>query len=221
MGPGKFLSLWVCIAVFEIVGTPFAYHKFAGGLETQFVGYFLDYRNVAIGVSSKRGKWLLDFLAEFRRNNFTIHMWRFSEFLGRLAFLCPSVAVGSPLYSWAAALDRSTVVKAPKLVILTCLFLEEQLPEKQFMLCCRWWLLCAGEDELMRVRLFHPRFARLYFGWELIAIWFGVLGVVFCLWFCFCWLGCLVVVLCWFCCSSRSVSLSPSHKRCEALHLSQ
>ena len=23
------------------------------------------------------------------------------------------------------------------------------------------WLLCAGEDELMRVRLFHPRFARL------------------------------------------------------------
>ena len=23
------------------------------------------------------------------------------------------------------------------------------------------WLLCAGEDELMRVGLFHPRFARL------------------------------------------------------------
>ena len=23
------------------------------------------------------------------------------------------------------------------------------------------WLLCAGEDELMRVRLFHPKFARL------------------------------------------------------------
>ena len=23
------------------------------------------------------------------------------------------------------------------------------------------WLLCAGEDELRRVRLFHPRFARL------------------------------------------------------------
>ena len=142
VGPRKFLSLWVCIALFEIVGTPFAYHKFAGGLETQFVGYFLDYRNVAIGVSSKRGKWLLDFLAEFRRNNFTIHMRRFSEFLGRLGFLCrvllwvkPHL---SPLCSWAAALDRSTVAKAPKLVILTCLFLEEQLTEKQFMLCCRW-----------------------------------------------------------------------------------
>ena len=141
-GTWKFLSLWVCVAVFEIVGMPFAYHKFAGGLETQFVGYFLDYRNVAIGVSTKRGKWLLDFLAEFRRNNFTIHMRRFSEFLGRLGFLCrvllwvkPHL---SPLYSWAAALDRSTVAKAPKLVILTCLFLEEQLTEKQFMLCCRW-----------------------------------------------------------------------------------
>ena len=136
------LWAWVCIALFEIIGTPFAYHKFAGGLETQFVGYFLDYRNVAIGVSSKRGKWLLDFLAEFRRRNFTIHMRRFSEFLGRLGFLCrvllwvkPHL---SPLYSWAAALDRSTVAKAPELVILTCLFLEEQLTEKQFMLCCRW-----------------------------------------------------------------------------------
>ena len=96
VGPRKFLSLWVCIAVFEIVGTPFAYHKFAGGLETQFVGYFLDYRKVAIGVSSKRGKWLLEFLAEFRRNNFTIHMRRFSEFLGigKAWLSMSSVAVG-------------------------------------------------------------------------------------------------------------------------------
>ena len=67
------------------------------------------------------------------------------------------------------------------------------------------WFLCAGEDELMRVRLFHPRFARLSYGWELIVVWFGLAGVGV---FGFVFVGCvgLVVFLCWFCYSSRSVS---------------
>ena len=67
------------------------------------------------------------------------------------------------------------------------------------------WLLCAGEDELMRVTLFHSRFAWLF--------WMGTdrdlvrcVGCCFLVVVLFWWLGCLVVVLCWFCCSSRSVS---------------
>ena len=43
------------------------------------------------------------------------------------------------------------------------------------------------------------------YGWELIVVWFGVVGVGV---FGFVFVGCvgLVVFLCWFCCSSRSVS---------------
>ena len=58
----KFLSLWLAIATYEVLGTPFAYHKFAGGLTCHFVGYELDYKSVAVGVSGKRGHGCWSFL---------------------------------------------------------------------------------------------------------------------------------------------------------------
>ena len=43
-GERKFLNLWMTLAMYEALGTPFGYHKFGGGLEVQFVGFQLDYK---------------------------------------------------------------------------------------------------------------------------------------------------------------------------------
>eukprot|EP00435_Cladocopium_sp_Y103_P061492 s851_g23.t1 len=109
-GPHKFLWLWMMIAAYEILGTPFGYHKFKGGLEIPFGGYELDYYGKTIGISVKRAQWLKEFMLELERKRYTLPMRDFNEFLGRLGFVAriltwikPHLA---PLYSWSAALDR-------------------------------------------------------------------------------------------------------------------
>ena len=46
LGERKFINLWMLLAIYEVLGTPFSYHKFTGGLQVQFVGYLLDYKAV-------------------------------------------------------------------------------------------------------------------------------------------------------------------------------
>ena len=70
IGDRKFRNLWIMLALYEALGTPFAYKKFSGGVEAQFVGYKLDYRMVALGINEKRGAWLLEFLEALKRDKF-------------------------------------------------------------------------------------------------------------------------------------------------------
>ena len=140
VGEQKFETLWMALAAYEVLGTPFGYKKFSGGLETQFVGYRLDYPGVSVGISESRGEWLVNFLRDLRRDKYTVHVHRFAEFLGRLGFTCrvllwlkPHLA---PLYAWASAVNKSTVATAPKLVRLVCMFLEKQFEVQRYMFSC-------------------------------------------------------------------------------------
>ena len=137
IGDRIFQNLWIMLALYEALGTPFAYRKFSGGIEAQFVGYKLDYRMVALGINENRGAWLLEFLESLKRDKLTVHMRRFAAFLGRLGFvsrvLCWMKPHLSPLYTWSAALDKSTVATMPKLVRLVCMYTEQQLRARTFM----------------------------------------------------------------------------------------
>ena len=137
LGQDKFVALWMALASYEALGTPFAYHKFGGGLQSEFVGYWLNFEHCKLGISDKRGRWLLAFLVEMEKSGYTVSMRRFSEFLGRLGFVArvlvwlkPHLA---PLYSWTAALDRSTVATAPRLVKLVLIFLKRQFEGSGFL----------------------------------------------------------------------------------------
>jgi hypothetical protein len=87
LGPRKFLILWTALALYEILGTPFSYAKFSGGLQVCFVGYLLDYRACRLGITQWRGAWLVSFIDEMFASKGTVYMRRFNEFLGRLGFV--------------------------------------------------------------------------------------------------------------------------------------
>ena len=141
LGARKFVNLWIVLLIYELVGTPFSYRKFAGGLKVQFVGYLLDYRECFIGITKKRGDWLVDFVEEMRKAGGVVLLRRFNEFVGRLGFVARVLVwlkpFMAPLYAWSSVLDRSSVATAPRLVSLVLRFLSEQLRDCTFVHTCR------------------------------------------------------------------------------------
>ena len=61
-GPDKFLTLWMILAAYEVVGTPFAYHKFKGGVEVNYIGYHVSYSSWSAGVSDSRARWVITWI---------------------------------------------------------------------------------------------------------------------------------------------------------------
>ena len=107
----KFRLLWIWLLAFELVGTPFGYHKFKGGFASKFVGFHIRYDLCEVGISKKRGDWLVDSIQRAERIRFVVPARDFIEFLGRLGFvsqlltwLKPHL---SPLFAWSAVTRRA------------------------------------------------------------------------------------------------------------------
>eukprot|EP00439_Symbiodinium_sp_Y106_P041418 s7856_g5.t1 len=63
-GHRKFHNFLVWLLLHEMIGTPFAYHKFRGGTVVTFIGYELDYGSRLLGMSEARGEWLRGWVRE-------------------------------------------------------------------------------------------------------------------------------------------------------------
>eukprot|EP00435_Cladocopium_sp_Y103_P018494 s3398_g4.t1 len=87
IGAEKFHFLWVWLLAFELIGTPFGYHKFKGGFSSEFVGFHIRYDLSEVGISKKRGDWLVDWIAKASSQKFVVASREFVEFLGRLGFV--------------------------------------------------------------------------------------------------------------------------------------
>ena len=150
VGRDKFVHLWVWLLAFELIGAPFGYHKFRGGLETEFVGYTLKYDVKSVGISSRRGDWLRSWYKDVRDKKFTVSTRSFQEFLGRLSFVAqvlvwlkPHLA---PLFAWGAATSSSTVAKLPETVVLTLQFIDLQLLGESYLVSIERPLVLPGEQ---------------------------------------------------------------------------
>ena len=84
IGSEKFLHLWIWVLAYELIGTPFGYHKFKGGFASEFVGFQIRYDLAEVGISVKRGDWLVQWIGSARKNRFVGQAREFVEFLGRL-----------------------------------------------------------------------------------------------------------------------------------------
>ena len=136
-GHRKFLHLWIWLLAYELVGVPFGYHKFKGGLSSDFVGFHLRYDLCEVGITEKRGKWLREWILKVAASKFIVQTREFAEFLGRLGFVAQLLtwmkAHLSPLYSWAAATSSGTVAKLPETVILSLKYLLKELSADTFL----------------------------------------------------------------------------------------
>ena len=149
VGCEKFLHLWVWVLAFEMVGTPFGYHKFKGGFASEFVGYHIRYDLSQVGITVKRGDWLVQWILKVRSNGYVVPAREFAEFLGRLGFISqlitwlkPHLA---PLYAWSAVTARGTVGRLPETIILTLRYIEVQLTTGSYMVSTRWPQMITGE----------------------------------------------------------------------------
>ena len=136
-GAQKFEMLWIWLLAFELVGTPFGYHKFRGGFASEFVGYHLRYDRNEVGITTRRGSWLVDWIQSLEKRKFVVAARDFSEFLGRLGFvsqllvwLKPHLA---PLFAWSAVASSGLVGKLPDTVILTLKYIQIELSNESFM----------------------------------------------------------------------------------------
>ena len=131
VGPRKFRTLWTIICAYLLVGTPFAFHKFKGGVAVEFVGFFLSYEKACAGVSEKRLAWIIEWIDKAEGAGWYVTGRRFSEFLGRLNFvgrlltwLRPFLA---PLFSFNAVLHRGTVARMPAMVHISLVYIRGEL----------------------------------------------------------------------------------------------
>ena len=129
-GGNRWLSRWRFITLLEMAGLPFSFHKFSGGFEMDFVGFWVDYTRFEIGMSDRRVAWLVKFVEELILNEWLVHMRPFHEFHGRLGFaaqvlpwLKPMLAPG---YSWISAAGRTATLKLPQLVAAACIFIWDK-----------------------------------------------------------------------------------------------
>ena len=149
-GSSKFLHLWIWVLAFELVGTPFAYHKFRGGFASEFVGYQMRYDLNEVGISVRRGEWLTKWIRSAEEKRFVVVTRDFAEFLGRLGFVAqllvwlkPHLA---PLFAWSAATSASTVAKLPEVVILTLKYLLSEFSVESYMVSARRPKVFTGEQ---------------------------------------------------------------------------
>ena len=87
MGQRKFELFWLWILAYEMLGAPFAWHKFREGLQITFVGFVIDYAAAKVGLCKRRGDWLVAWIEKVKGDNFVVQCHKFAEFLGRLGFV--------------------------------------------------------------------------------------------------------------------------------------
>ncbi|CAE8737766.1 unnamed protein product [Polarella glacialis] len=131
-----------------MIGAPFAWEKFRGGLELDWVGYWLDYTNFRLGLSERRTLWLCEWLRSATGNN-TVLVRRFAEGLGRLGFAAQTLVwmkpFMAPLYSWAAAVPDGAALRPPLLVQLAVAFILDGLSDGQYKVSCSSPEVAKGE----------------------------------------------------------------------------
>ena len=141
VGQSKFKALWIWVLAYELVGTPFGYHKFKGGFSSEFVGFCMRYDIAEVGISSKRGDWLVTWISKLAEQKYVVASRDFVEFLGRLSFVAqlltwlkPHLA---PLFAWSSVIARSTVGRLPETIIVTLRYILLELRAETFMVSTR------------------------------------------------------------------------------------
>ena len=131
----------------EVLGTPIKWRKVHGGIEVEWVGYWLDYRRFEMGISESRAVWVCTWLDTKIRER-RVALGELREALGRLVFVTGPLEhlrpMLGPLFAWASAGRRHARPRLPAMLLILMEFMRDQLADSR-MIGCREPALDRGE----------------------------------------------------------------------------
>ncbi|CAE7581099.1 unnamed protein product [Symbiodinium natans] len=118
------------ILLLEILGVPWAWHKFKGGTEHCWIGFSIFARKRLLGFSQARCDWAVNWIQRVRADGF-VKIADLEAVIGRLSFgftvlplLRPFLG---PLYAWVSAVRHCHTLRLPKAVAMILAFIEKVL----------------------------------------------------------------------------------------------
>ena len=85
IGPTKYDDLTLAVLLRVIAGTPLIWAKTRGGIQTDWIEYWLDYRTFSVGITEKRLNSIFSWVDTLLFEKKTCPQ-RFAEGLGKLSF---------------------------------------------------------------------------------------------------------------------------------------
>ena len=115
------------IFFYTLLGLPFSWKKFRGGLVCSWVGFEVSLAERSLGLTAARAEWLCNWLEQASCAG-QVKIADLRAVLGRLSFACTALcnyrAFLGPLYAWVAAMANFDRRPLPKLAVLIMKFLS-------------------------------------------------------------------------------------------------
>ena len=117
--------------VLEVLGTPFKWQKVRGGIQVDWIGYWIDIGRFEIGISQSRADWCVKWLTDKSRER-RVRLGELREGLGRLVFVAGPLEhlrpLLGPLFAWASqGRNRHARPLLPAMLLLILDFIASQL----------------------------------------------------------------------------------------------
>ena len=123
-------ALLLHLYILAILNTPLKWAKVRGGVQLEWIGYWLDMSRFEIGISQSRADWAIRWLGDKARER-RVPLGELREGLGRLTFVAGPLEhvrpLLGPLFAWASAGPRFSRPPLPVLLVVILEFLAEQL----------------------------------------------------------------------------------------------
>ena len=170
-GSSKYLDLWMMIVAWLLVGTPFSWRKFRGGVALDYVGFWTDYSRFELGLSEKRALWVVKVIEDLQESQFVMTGRSFSELLGRLGFASQAIPwlrpVLGPLYAWDGTLSPFMAARLPVLVVITLQLVRARFKLGEFTSPC--WSPVPSDGDSFRTDAKCESGRIVCAGWEIVS----------------------------------------------------
>eukprot|EP00971_Amphidinium_carterae_P166072 3291681-Amphidinium_carterae.1 len=114
----------------ELLEMPVSWHKVRGGMQVPWIGYEIDFRAPAVGVSASKVAWIQKWFGERRRDPW-VSSSEFQAVLGRLCFVAGVLVhtrpLLGPLYAGCAVVTTMKQIRIPPVLILLLSWFAEKV----------------------------------------------------------------------------------------------
>jgi hypothetical protein len=138
-GGNMFTDLLLGVFWQVTLGVQFSWPKFRGGLQADWIGFWMDYERFAVGLNEKRREWLVGWLQGMLHEEFVL-VQNVADGLGRLSFSTLAVPEVKPFlgpfFAWCSATPAGAYVELPIMLRIIAKFLIAQIQANRFLHEC-------------------------------------------------------------------------------------